>query len=123
MIYMLHCGMRKGQQGYWSYEIKNDESNANKYAIRTSGSNTYGKVSLLVGVANQAQGEEFAFSRLTIIVDEQTYASTLVDNYVTPLNNGDADVDDVKCGATYGATLIKEMIDETKTIADSRKGM
>ena len=46
----------------YGYEIKNDESGLDKYAIRTSGYNTYGKVSLLVGVS-ESESNEFAFSR------------------------------------------------------------
>ena len=95
--------------------------------FRTTGSNMYGKISMLVGYSKMeilgGGGDyEYIFRKIYLISNEQTYASTLVDNYVTPLNNGDADVDDVKCGATYGATLIKEMIDEANTIAKSRKG-
>ncbi len=98
--------------------------------FRTTGSNMYGKISMLVGyrkmVLPGGGGDfEYHFCKIYLISNEQTYASTLVDNYVTPINDPDIDYDyeDVKCGATYGATLIKEMIEETKTIADSRKGM
>lgn len=77
-----------------------------KYAFRTDGSNMYGKVSLIIGFNN----EEFV--KLYVIKNEQTYASTLVDNYINPLNSDEREYDDVKCGATYGATLVKDMIDD-----------
>ena len=48
------------------------------------------------------------------IVNEQTYASTLVDNYLVPLNNGSRDLDDVTCGATYGAKLVRDMVNEAQ---------
>lgn len=77
-----------------------------KYAFRTDGSNMYGKVSLIIGFNN----EEFV--KLYVIKNEQTYASTLVDNYINPLNDDKREYDDVNCGATYGATLVRDMIDD-----------
>ena len=83
----------------------------NKCAFRTDGSNMYGKVSLIIGF----NAEEFV--KLYVIKNEQTYASTLVDNYINPLNNDERDYDDVKCGATYGASLVRDMIDDaTKAV-------
>lgn len=85
-----------------------------KLAFRTDGSNMYGKISLIIGFnAND-------FVRLYVITNEQTYASTLVDNYINPVNNGDAtydNPDDISCGATYGATLVREMIDDASKAA------
>ena len=48
-------------------------------------------------------------------MNEQTYASTLVENYVDPIknaNNKEDAIEDVKCGATWGATLIRDMIND-----------
>ncbi len=94
-------------------------------AFRTTGSNMYGKISMLVGYGKGIipGGSEisYKFAGIYLITNEQTYASTLVENYVTPLNNDDIKYDDVKCGATYGATLIKEMIEETNKIMEGRK--
>ena len=85
----------------------------------------YGKISMLVGYGKGIipGGSEisYKFAGIYLITNEQTYASTLVENYVTPLNNDDIKYDDVKCGATYGATLIKEMIEETNKIMKGRK--
>ena len=91
-----------------SYEIKNVNETTLGYALRATGSNMYGKISLIIGVENS-----FKFKGLYEIVNEQTYASTLEDKYLTPLNEGTKSVDnedDVKCGATYGAKLTREMV-------------
>ena len=94
-------------------------------AFRTTGSNMYGKISMLVGygkgIIPGSSETSYKFAGIYLITNEQTYASTLVENYVTPLNNDDINYDDVKCGATYGATLIKEMIEETNKIMEGRK--
>ena len=52
-----------------------------------------------------------------LIIMEQSFATTLEDNYLTPLQNGERELEDVKCGATYGATLVKDMIKEAKEAA------
>ena len=83
-------------------------------AFLASGSNMYGKISIIVGftLAQEISGVYF-------VTNEQTYASTLVENYVDPLNAGTREVEDVKCGATYGATLVKDMINEAKQAVTS----
>ena len=90
------------------YEIQTE--NTIGYAFKTEGSNMYGKISLLVGfdVAN-------SFVSLNVVEDEQTYAATLEDEYIATLNERkDPDSVDVKCGATFGAKLVKAMIEEAK---------
>ncbi len=98
--YVKHC-----------YSIKENEDSPTfaGMAFLASGSNMYGKVSIIVGftLAQELSGVYF-------VTNEQTYASTLVENYVDPLNAGTREVEDVKCGATYGATLVKDMINEAK---------
>ena len=91
------------------YDVKNGDELVG-YAFRTTGSNMYGKISLLVGYT---YGTE-AFKGLSVIVNEQTYATTLVDNYITPLNEGERQLEDVDCGATYGARLVRDMVNEAR---------
>ncbi|MBR0294323.1 MAG: hypothetical protein IJQ67_00195 [Bacilli bacterium] len=94
----------------YSYTVKaNDEFFG--YALRTTGSNMYGKISLLVGF-----GMTYSFSGIYVIINEQTYASTLEDNYLIPLNEGSKELDDVECGATYGAKLVRDMINEASEV-------
>ena len=96
------------------YTVKMEGVENVQYAFRTDGSNMYGKISLLVGFNDLNQ-----FKGMSIIVNEQTYASTLVENYVNPVktaDNKDTAIDAVKCGATYGATLIREMVNDAKSV-------
>ena len=94
-----------------AYEVHCAAPGASKYgyAFLAEGSNMYGKLSVIIGINGY-----FELSGVSIITNEQTYASTLVENYVDPLNEGTREYIDVKCGATYGATLIKDMIEEAK---------
>ena len=91
------------------YDVKNGDELVG-YAFRTTGSNMYGKISLLVGYT---YGTE-SFKGLSVIVNEQTYATTLVDNYITPLTDGERQLEDVDCGATYGARLVRDMVNEAR---------
>ena len=84
-------------------------------AYRTVGSNAYGKISLIIGFTSES-----LYQGLSIVVNEQSFATTLVDNYIDPLNAGEREVEDVKCGATYGATLVKEMINEATNAAKGK---
>ncbi len=98
------------------YEVSGDNDQFLGYAYRTSGSNMYGKISLLVGFAYETK----ALKKFTVVVNEQTYASTLVDKYINPLNDKEINIDDVSCGATYGAKLVREMLNEA-TQASTKK--
>ncbi len=94
------------QEWYWVHMGEGVDSN---YIFKTTGSNMYGKISLLVGFDSSK-----VFKGTYTLVNEQTYASTLVENYLVPLNGGDRELDDVKCGATYGAILVRDMINEAQ---------
>ena len=91
------------------YEVKQNDV-LTGYAFQTEGSNNYGKISVIVGFV----GEENTFKAISVITNEQTYASDLVENYINPLNDGTRVYTDVSCGATYGATTIKQLIDSAK---------
>ena len=81
-------------------------------ALRTSGSNMYGKLSLIVGFKDDK------FIGFYVVVNEQTYASTLVENYINTVNDGSRSLDDVTCGATYGAKLARDMVNEAKEVME-----
>ncbi len=86
-----------------------------QYAFRADGSNMYGKISMLVGFDSLNQ-----FKGMSIIANTQTYASTLNQNYIDKIKtaeNKSEKIEDVKCGATYGATLIRDMIHEAQEVA------
>ena len=97
---------------YYAVNYKKSDLEMHGYAFKCEGSNMYGKVSLIAGF-----DEKSNFMSLYLVKNEQTYASTLVDNYVVPLNEGERDVEDVSCGATYGAKLVRDMVNEAKVTA------
>lgn len=86
---------------------------ASAFAYRTTGSNAYGKISLLVGFNHSCE-----FAGVYVISDEQTYASTLEDKYITSVNGG-GDINDVTCDATYGAKLVRDMINDAQSCVDA----
>lgn len=111
------------------YVVDNGE-NQESLALRTTGSNMYGKISLIAGFKlfvmpegeNKTGLQEFRFIGMYVVTNEQTYNTTLEENYIDPLNNGERDVEDVNCGATYGAKLIRDMINEAKDVANEQLG-
>ena len=96
------------------YSVRDESDNEIGCALRTIGSNMYGKISLIVGYEKETQ----EFISLSVVTNEQTYATTLVDNYINPLVEGDRDLDDVTCGATYGAKLVRDMVKEAQKAAE-----
>ncbi|MBP5575076.1 MAG: hypothetical protein J6X50_05050 [Bacilli bacterium] len=99
------------------YSIQADESTPSfaGLAFLTTGNNMYGKISLIVGFdVNKV------YKGVAIVTNEQTFASTLVKNYIDPINDPDNlditydDKSDLSCGATYGATLVQKMILEVQ---------
>lgn len=94
------------QEWYWVHMGEGIDSN---YIFKTTGSNMYGKISLLIGFDSSK-----VFKGTYTLVNEQTYASTLVENYLVPVNGGDRELDDVSCGATYGAKLVRDMVNEAQ---------
>ena len=97
---------------FYQVDYKKSDLEMHGYAFKCEGSNMYGKLSLIAGF-----DEKNNFISLYLVKNEQTYASTLVDKYVVPLNEGNAKLEDVKCGATYGATTVKEMVEEAKEVS------
>ena len=78
----------------------------------TSGTNAYGSVSLLVGLTSS-----FSLYNLVVMENTESYAQTLVDNYLNPLIQSadkESALDEVKCGATYGAKLVRSMVEQAK---------
>ena len=77
----------------------------------------YGKITMLVGISTT-----YEIGHIYMVTNEQTYATTLVDNYIDPYNEDSHDLDDVSCGATYGATLIKDMAKQAQNYAIDKLG-
>ncbi len=101
--------IEKNDYQYVNYVYEIQKDNTIGYAFKSEGSNMYGKISLIVGfdAANN-------FVSLNIVEDEQTYATALEDDYIAPVNGGSRDINDVNCGATFGAKLVRDMVNEAK---------
>lgn len=93
------------------YEVKNADDSVSGYAFRTDGSNNYGKISLIIGYDTS-----IVYKGLSVVVNEQSFASTLKKGYIDLIKDGKQTVDDVSisCGATYGAKLVRDMVNEAK---------
>ena len=52
-----------------------------------------------------------------MITNEQSFATTLNKNYITKVQEGTRELDDVSCGATYGAKLVRDLINEAGEVA------
>ena len=100
-----------------NYYIASDSSdNELGYVYFVDGRNAYGEISLMVGVTNSGVGQ------ISVVTNTQSFASTLKENYIDPYKAGKGDLDDVSCGATYGAKLIKAMTDEASSDYKIQKG-
>lgn len=91
------------------YTVSDNTDSVIGYAFKTSGSNNFGKITMLVGFTVNK-----VYKSVYMISDEQTFASTLEDEYIAYINQGDYESVDVHCGATYGATLVRNMIEEAQ---------
>lgn len=72
------------------------------------GKNSYGQVSLLIGVYS-----DFSLGNIVVLENTESYGQTLEEGYLDPYNAAEdksAAVLSVSCGATYGATLCRDMI-------------
>ena len=102
------------QYAFKQYVVNNDKNEFLGYAFRSEGSNMYGKISLISGFDVLTHN----FKSLYLITNEQSYASTLVEKYINPLNETEGQtLNDVSCGATYGAKLVREMVKEASELA------
>ena len=99
------------------YEIKNENNEPLGYAFKTNGSNSYGKISLIVGFT-----KEYVYKGLSVVTNEQSFASTLNKKYLDPLMEDEREIDDVSCGATYGAKLVRDMVNDATSAAEHLKG-
>ncbi|MCI1735548.1 MAG: hypothetical protein LKM30_07450 [Bacilli bacterium] len=100
-------------QKVWTYSDGN-------YVAKAYGKNGYGTITLVVGISKDG-----SLGKMSLIDDTETYKNKLEPNYVdvyNTANNKDSALADVKCGATFGATLIKNMVSEAKTVVVSLTG-
>jgi hypothetical protein len=62
---------------------------------------------------------------LSVVANEQSFASTLKKGYLDVIKDGSQTVDDVdvSCGATYGAKLVRDMVNESEDAATRLVGV
>lgn len=94
---------------YWNPKSTNEKENEDKkygYVFKTEGSdkNNYGTITMLVVINN-----DYSIGKISIVKNTESYATTVQKDYVDEYNKGNRPLTDVSCGATYGATVIKEM--------------
>ena len=102
------------------YEVKDNNENPLGYAFRTTGSNDYGKVSLIIGFNQQC-----IYKGLSVVTNEQSFATTLNKGYISLIKDGEKTADEVSvsCGATFGATLVRNMVNEATQAAKDVAGV
>lgn len=91
---------------YWPVAIGFEE--ARVYAA--SGSNSYGDISLLIGIYS-----DYSLGEMAILENTESYGALLEEKYIDAYKTAEdkeGALDSVKCGATYGATLIRNMVKE-----------
>ena len=97
---------------YYVYDGVNEKDSDNAfvgYALKTEGSNSYGKIALIIGFNGSA-----VYENISVIKNEQSFASTLNKKYINKVKIGEREVEDVSCGATYGAKLIRDMVNNAE---------
>ena len=93
---------------YYVYDGTNENDSDNAfvgYAFKAEGSNNYGKIALIIGFNSSNN-----YENIYVIKNEQSFATTLNEEYVEKVKKGDRNIEDVSCGATYGAKTIRDMI-------------
>ena len=102
---------------YHIYDGTNENDNDNAFvgwALKTEGSNSYGKIALIIGFDGSGNYES-----ISVIKNEQSFASTLNKKYINKVKVKEREIDDVSCGATYGAKLVRDMIKNAQSIVDA----
>ena len=92
------------------YSVTLSDSTGRVYS--TKGTNSYGDVALLVGL-----NADYTIYNIVVMENTESYATTLNEGYLIPLiksNDKETALDSVKCGATYGAKLVRDMVNQAK---------
>ena len=88
-------------------DVPREEGYKRGYVYSTSAKNSYGQVDLLISI------KEAKIDEIYVVKNTESYGQTLEDNYINKYNKGYLDdLADVKCGATYGAKIVKEQCDD-----------
>lgn len=97
-------------QKYWTVQLGGTELGR---VYSASGKNAYGDVSLLIGIY-----ADYSLGTIYVLENTESYGTTLQENYLDVYDasdNKEEAVEQVSCGATYGAKLCREMILASKS--------
>ena len=95
---------------YWTVERPNEDLPSRIYAA--SDKNGYGQVSLLIALYG-----DFSLGNVAVLENTESYGQTLQDGYLDKIarsEDKDKAFTEVKCGATYGAKMCRDMIEAAK---------
>ena len=104
-----------------SWEAYESEQKATLYGSLYKGSkkNSYGEVSLMVGVSSKG------LEKIAIISDTESYGKTMENKYLTGLNDGSIlptkDPADLKTGATFACKLVYTIVNEALALYQEGK--
>ena len=100
-----------------SYYLAKSNNEVVGFVYKVSGKNAYGSITLLVGVNKNG-----TVKRAVIMENTESFATDINKqfnkNYHNDMTKDEVDSVDVKGGATYGATLIKDLINQALTYYD-----
>ena len=94
---------------YWTVSVNNEVVGR---VYSTTNTNSYGTVSLLVGI-----NLDYSYGNVITLENTESYATTLQEEYldkVEAAEDKDYALTQVKCGATSGAKMCREMIESAK---------
>ncbi len=105
---------------YWTVYSDAEHQDKFGYIFFGSGSNSYGDISLCIGI----DIEQERYSKMSIITNTETYKDKVTSTYIAGFNANPSDsaLEDVKCGATYAANTIKDIVEDAKNVFNALKG-
>lgn len=101
------------------YVIKIYEAKNKGLIYKTKGSNSYGSISLILGI-----NINYSIEKIVVLENSESYANE-VNKFINETYNGENKISnldnvDTKCGATFGAKLVQAMVDEALKDAKER---
>ncbi len=100
-----------------SYEIAYDSSNAELgyvYTTKSIAVKAYGNITAMIGVSGSTDSP--TLGKVYLVEDSLSYKTTFESNYVEKYNANPSDttLNDVKCGATFAASALQELVNAAR---------